>query len=91
MKLLFVLLSLTFAAQSFAYNVARRQDGLGYYVICNNGNSGGNFKTAQEACDAGTRLCDGRGGITSTPSQPRTAISDFGVSSTLRTSGVSSF
>ena len=87
MKLLFVLLSLTFAAQSFAFGVYARKSGWGYYVVCANGNSGGQFATWAEGKAAGADLCRGRGEITSTPS---TVVPQTG-STAPRATGVSSF
>jgi hypothetical protein len=78
MKLLFVLLSLTFAAQSFAFGVYARKSGWGYYVVCANGNSGGQFATWAEGKAAGADLCRGRGEITSKPTFSNTVVPETG-------------
>lgn len=61
MKFFLVMLALFTAAQSFAYEVRPRVGSPGYYVVCANGNSGGNYSSRSEAGSHGKDLCRGRG------------------------------
>ena len=61
MKFFLVMLALFTAAQSFAYEVRHRVMSSGYYIVCANGNSGGNYSSKSEADSHGKELCKGRG------------------------------
>ena len=61
MKFFLVMLALCTAAQSFAYEVRHRVMSPGYYIVCANGNSGGNYSSRSEADSHGKESCKGRG------------------------------